>query len=302
MPRPCQRIDSHHHLWDLAVRDQAWTVPFPVLHRSFTMSDLRPGLEAESIDGTVLVQSLALAQETPELLDIARTDPHIVGVVGWVDLTAPDVGDRLAELADPLLVGIRHLVQDESDPDWLMRPRVRRGIAAVAAAGLAYDLLIRPAQLPAAIELVNSLPDVSFVLDHGGKPPIASGLTEPWKQHLTALAARQNVAVKLSGLVTEAGHDFVSGTFLPYSPTSSRLLRAIAGHVRIGLAGVPAGSLLFRSSRPRRIPDPGPISRRTKPSVRRDIDGLVRIGIAARRHGPPDRRAAAAVAPGLWPR
>ena len=217
MPRPCQRIDSHHHLWDLAVRDQAWTVPFPVLHRSFTMSDLRPGLEAESIDGTVLVQSLALAQETPELLDIARSDSHIVGVVGWVDLTAPDVGDRLAELADPLLVGIRHLVQDEADPDWLMRPRVRRGIAAVAAAGLAYDLLIRPAQLPAAIELVNSLPDVSFVLDHGGKPPIASGLTEPWKQHLTALAARQNVAVKLSGLVTEAGHDFVSGTFLPYT-------------------------------------------------------------------------------------
>ncbi len=127
------------------------------------------------------------------------------------------MGDRLAELADPLLVGIRHLVQDESDPDWLIRPQVRRGIAVVAAAGMVYDLLIRPEQLPAAIELVRAFPDVSFVLDHGGKPLIAQGVMQPWKQHVTVLAARQNVAVKLSGMVTEAGPDFAPGTFLPYS-------------------------------------------------------------------------------------
>lgn len=181
------------------------------------MDDLRPDLVAESIDATVLVQTVALAHETPEMLDIARADPNIVGVVGWVDLTAVDVVDRLAELADPLLVGIRHLAENESDPQWLTRPEVRRGIAAVGAAGMVYDLLVRPPQLPAAIELTRALPEVSFVLDHGGKPLIGQATMKPWREQLTTLAAQHNVAVKLSGLVTEAGRDFTAETFMPYS-------------------------------------------------------------------------------------
>lgn len=212
-----RRIDSHHHLWDLAVRDQPWTAPFPALSRSFSMEDLQPDLVAESIDATVLIQTVAIAHETPEMLGMARTDPHIVGVVGWVDLTAADVGDRLAELADPLLVGIRHLAEAESDPQWLNRPQVRRGIAAVGAAGMVYDLLVRPPQLPAAIALAQALPEVSFVLDHAGKPLIEQGTMEPWREQVKTLSAQPNVAVKLSGLVTEAGRDFTAETFAPYS-------------------------------------------------------------------------------------
>lgn len=214
---PQLRIDSHHHLWDLAVRDQGWTASLPAIHRTIAMDELRPALANHRIDGTVLVQSLAVAQETPELLALARVDPQILGVVGWVELTAPDVADRLALLADPLLVGIRHLVQDEPDPRWLCRPDVMAGIAAVGAAGLVYDLLVRPAQLDAATEVVGALPEVIFVVDHAAKPPIADGILQPWSDRMTALAAHRNVVVKLSGLVTEAGRDPTVDSISRYS-------------------------------------------------------------------------------------
>jgi GntR family transcriptional repressor for pyruvate dehydrogenase complex len=125
-------------------------------------------------------------------------------VVGWTDLTAPGVADRLAELAAPELVGVRHLVQDEPDPSWLTRPEVQAGLAAVGAAGLAYDLLVTPAQLPATLETVRRQPGVRFVLDHGAKPPIRDVILQPWGRLIADLAAAPNVAVKLSGLVTEA--------------------------------------------------------------------------------------------------
>jgi L-fuconolactonase len=198
------RIDSHHHVWDLRARPQPWTQDFPVLQRSFAIDELRPSLVRHDIDATVVVQTVAVADETPELLALAASDPDIAGVVGWTDLTAPGVAGRLAELAAPELVGIRHLVQDEPDPYWLTRRGVQAGIAAVGAAGLAYDLLVIPAQLPAAIETVRLHPDVRFVLDHGAKPPIRDALLEPWGRLIADLAAAPNVAVKLSGLVTEA--------------------------------------------------------------------------------------------------
>lgn len=154
--------------------------------------------------------------------DTVVSVPSLVGVVGWIDLTAPDAADELAALrAGPggdLLVGIRHLVQGEADPRWLCRPDVRRGLQAIAEAGLCYDLLTLPHQLPAAVETVRALPQLTFVLDHLSKPPIASGRLEPWASGLRALAAEPNVFCKLSGMVTEADHtSWTVASFRPYA-------------------------------------------------------------------------------------
>lgn len=198
------RVDAHHHLWDLSVRDQPW-IDGPALtslRRSFGVDELVGA--ARGIDATVLVQTVGVPEETPDLLAIAAAEDLIAGVVGWVDLTAPDVDDALAAVRSEWLVGIRHQVQGEPDPRWLCRDDVRRGLRAVAAAGLVYDLLTLPHQLPAAIETVRALDDLVFVVDHLSKPPIASGELEPWATDIRALAAHENVACKLSGMVTEA--------------------------------------------------------------------------------------------------
>jgi L-fuconolactonase len=203
------RVDAHHHVWDLAVRDQPWTAELPALRRSFALADLRPHLDAHGITRTIVVQTITVADETPELLSLAAAEPVVAGVVGWVDLTAPDVPDRLATLralpGGDALVGVRHQVQEEPDPRWLCRPDVRRGLAAVAAAGLVYDVVITPDQLPATVDTVRALPELTFVLDHAGKPRIRAGELEPWRGHIADLGRCDNVTVKLSGLVTEAG-------------------------------------------------------------------------------------------------
>jgi L-fuconolactonase len=203
-------IDAHHHVWDLAVRDQPWIEPTWPIRRDYSLADLAGPAEAAGVEATVLVQTVLDPAETPEFLALAAASrsPRVAGVVGWVDLTRPDVADALAALAvaegGDRLVGIRHQVQGEADPRWLCRPDVRRGLRAVGAAGLAYDLLTLPHQLPAAVETARDLPDVRFVLDHLAKPPIARGELRPWADDLRALAACPNVAAKLSGLVTEA--------------------------------------------------------------------------------------------------
>jgi L-fuconolactonase len=198
-------IDAHHHLWDPGRREYDWLAGLDTIRRPYTEADLRAVTPASA---TVLVQTVPSVEETLEFLGIAAASPLVAGVVGWVDLTAPDIADRLAELrAAPggdALVGIRHQAQDEPDPRWLVRPEVRRGIAAVAAAGLTYDVLVRPAQHEATIALADALPGVRLVLDHAGKPAVAAGGYEPWAAFLTSLAARPNVFCKLSGLVTEA--------------------------------------------------------------------------------------------------
>ena len=202
------RIDAHHHVWDLSVRDQPWTAQLPALRRSFSYDELTPALRAHDIDGTVVVQTVCVAAETPELLRLAAATPTIAGVVGWTDLEAADAADRLAALRSGFggerLAGIRHQVQEESDPQWLARRAVRRGLTAVAAAGLVYDLVVRSDQLPMVLDAVRALPAVTFVLDHGGKPPIGDGALEPWRSQLRELADCPNVAAKLSGLGTEA--------------------------------------------------------------------------------------------------
>ena len=204
-------MDALLHVWDLAVRPQPRTVGMPELQRSFSLAEIQPALTVDRFDAVIVVQTLAEPEETTELLALAAREPVVAGVVGWADVTAPDLRTRLAGLAAALggtsLVGIRHLVQDEPDPRWLCRRDVRRGLAAVADAGLAFDLLIRPHQLPAAVETAAELSQLRFVLDHGGKPDIAAGGLEPWASDIADLSLMPNVAVKLSGLVTEADHD-----------------------------------------------------------------------------------------------
>jgi L-fuconolactonase len=201
-------VDAHHHLWDLSVRDQDWIAEDSPIRRDFTVADLAPEAAAAGVDRTVLVQTVTVAEETPEFLALAAAHDLIAGVVGWTDLTRPDIADELARLKElpggRYLKGIRHQVQGEPDPEWLLRADVRRGLAAVAAAGLVYDLLVLPHQLPACVKAAAALPQLTFVLDHLGKPPIASGTLEPWAGDLRALAAHPNTVGKLSGMVTEA--------------------------------------------------------------------------------------------------
>jgi L-fuconolactonase len=215
------RIDAHHHLWDLTVRPQPWTDELPVLRRSFSLDDLRPHLLWHAIDGTILVQTVTEAGETPELLAIADRSSEVLGVVGWVDLTVPDVWAALRALralpGGDVLVGVRHQVQLEPDPGWLLRPDVIDGLRQVAAAGLSYEILVTRHQLDAAVAVVQRLPELRFVLDHAGKPGIADGELDPWRRQLVDLGACPNVAVKLSGLVTEAKPDWTVDNLRPYA-------------------------------------------------------------------------------------
>ncbi|UBU16078.1 amidohydrolase family protein [Nonomuraea gerenzanensis] len=199
------RIDAHHHVWDLSARSHAWldAAGMAPLRRTFTLDDLAGHAAANGVTATVLVQVLPDLDETRDFLTLAAESNLVSGVVGWIDLAEPGAADTLAALPEGL-VGVRHGVQSEADPAWLNRPDVRRGLAAVAGAGLAYDLLTLPHQLPAAIDTVSALPELTFVLDHLSKPPIASGELEPWCGRILELAARPNVYCKLSGMVTEA--------------------------------------------------------------------------------------------------
>ena len=224
-------IDSHHHIWDPEATRHDWLAGYPAIRRPFSVTDYARASEPCGVTSGVLVQVLASADETAEFLRLADgSGGRIAGVVGWTDLASADVADEIARLKElpggRLLVGIRHLVQDEPDPDWLRRPEVRRGLLAVGAAGLRYDLLVRPHQLPAAIAITGDLSEVRFVLDHGGKPEIASARTEPWSALIAELARRPNVACKFSGLVTEAGREWTARQIAPYADW---LLRCFGG-------------------------------------------------------------------------
>jgi L-fuconolactonase len=174
----------------------------------------------------VLVQTLSSLDESRELLEIASRWEWVRGVVGWVDLAADDVCDQLDELrgspGGERLVGVRHQVHDEEDPDWLCRAEVRRGLAAVTSRGLTYDLLLRAREIPAAIETVQTLAELSFVVDHIAKPRIVDGSDPAWEAGMARLAALDNVQVKLSGMVTEA--DWTSWTPDDLRPFVSRVV------------------------------------------------------------------------------
>jgi L-fuconolactonase len=192
------------------------------IRRRFGPEALAPLLAAAGVDGTVLVQTISSEDETRELIATAAATDFIAGVVGWVDLTDPSVGDTLAELragqGGSFLVGIRHQVHDEPDPVWLLRDDVQRGIQKVGEAGLVYDLLVKTRELPAALELASSFPDLRFVLDHIAKPRIAAGPHDmEWERAMAPLADCANVYCKLSGMVTEARWtNWTAGDLEPY--------------------------------------------------------------------------------------
>jgi L-fuconolactonase len=235
-------IDAHHHLWDIAAREHRWLMggqpwasddELARLRRSFTLADLAPLAAAAGITGTVVVQTVAEPWETPDLLALAAgRDPYqaeeercgpaeaggarlapagglLAGVVGWTDLTAPAAADAVAGLRElpggEFLSGIRHPVLAEADPGWLARPEVLRGLQALAAAGLSFDIVTLPHQLPAAVTAAQSVPELTMVLDHLGGPPVGSGQDGedgPWAVAIRRLAALPNVTCKLSGAHT----------------------------------------------------------------------------------------------------
>ncbi len=207
-----ERVDAHQHFWDPTRADYAWlSGSYAPIRRPFGPDDLRPELDATRIGRTILVQTRSSLEETHEFLHLATLTDFVAGVVGWVDLTAPDVADVIADLrtgpGGDRLAGIRHQVHDEPDPDWLARPDVRRGLRAVEEADLVYDLLLRPREMPAGLAVARALPTLRFVIDHLAKPPIATGQLEPWAGLLAPFAGLPNVCCKLSGMVTEARLD-----------------------------------------------------------------------------------------------
>jgi L-fuconolactonase len=227
-------IDAHQHFWHYQPARDAWIGDnMPVLKRDYLPADLLPELRANGIDGTIAVQADQSEAQTLFLLEQARRNPFIAGVVGWVDLCAPDACKRLQYFSQfPELRGMRHVAQSEPDDRFLVRDDFVRGVAMLAEFGLTYDILIYARQLPAAAELVEKLPYQAFVLDHIGKPGIAKIDGKPrqldsrefgarefdtWAAGIRALAANPRVYCKLSGLITEADwRGWRAADFKPY--------------------------------------------------------------------------------------
>jgi L-fuconolactonase len=199
------RVDAHQHFWHYRPERDAWiTEDMGVIRRDFLPGDLEGVLADAGLNASVAVQASQSLEETRFLLGLARDHDFVRGVVGWVDLLAPDLEPTLEALSeDPLLVGIRHVAQAEAD-DWLAREDVAAGIRRLAGFGLTYDILVYHWQLPAAQTLVDRLPDQPFVVDHLAKPAIRDGALEPWATRMRELSRRPNVWCKLSGMVTEA--------------------------------------------------------------------------------------------------
>ena len=206
MPQPI--IDAHHHLWQFGRFDYGWISEGEgPLGRDYLPADLKRTIDATGVSRTVLVQTIHSLPETRWFLELAGEHGCIAGVVGWVDLTDPGVGDVLDELrAGTKLVGIRHVVQGEPDDDWVVRADVLRGLAELPGRGLTFDLLFLPRHLKHVPTLARRLPDLPMVIDHIAKPPIKAGRFDGWREDMAAAAAFPNVCCKLSGMITEADH------------------------------------------------------------------------------------------------
>jgi L-fuconolactonase len=200
------RLDSHQHFWRYNPAEHIWMDDrMAVLKRDYLPGDLKPLLNQTGFDGTVAVQARQNLEETRWLLELAGQHDFIKGVVGWVDLRSPNLRAQLEKFSsNRKLVGVRHVVHDEPDDGFMLRPDFRRGIAQLREFNLTYDLLLFPKHLPVAVKLVEEFPNQPFVLDHIAKPRIGEKLFSPWQEDLVALAKFPNVVCKLSGMVTEA--------------------------------------------------------------------------------------------------
>jgi L-fuconolactonase len=213
------QVDAHHHVWQLARGDYGWLTPdLAAIHRDFTLDDLAQVSARAGVASTVLVQAAPTVAETEFLLaTAARSNGLVRGVVGWVDLAAQDAAATMSRLAqDPLLKSIRPMLQDIPDPEWILRTEVDTALAAVQALGLRFDALVKVAQLPAVLRMLERHPDLAVVIDHGAKPAIAAGAWHPWAGLIDAVARHPRVHCKISGLATEAGPDWTADALRPW--------------------------------------------------------------------------------------
>lgn len=216
-PHPMS-IDAHQHFWTYDAVKYPWIKPGTPLHRDWLPSDLQNATGPMGITGSVAVQARQSVEESDWLLRLADANPFIKGVVGWVNLRSERVEEDLARLAaHPKFVGVRHVVQDEPESQFMLQPDFLRGISKLKQFDLAYDFLVYPKQLPAALRVASQFPSQRFVLDHAAKPLIRAGLLKPWRDDLKELAACPNVFCKVSGLVTEAIYPgWGAADFKPY--------------------------------------------------------------------------------------
>ncbi len=216
---PQRILDSHHHLWDYDPTDYPWIDPDSILARDYGFDDLKQQAEGCHREATIVVQARQSLKETDWLLGIAKDHPLCVGVVGWVPLMDAGIGDVLARYADePMLKGVRHVIQDEPDPAFMLQPEFLRGLEALSTTNLRYDLLIFGHQLPNSIKMVDHVPNLPIVLDHIAKPVIdPAKFDRDWAENISRLAERSNVCCKLSGMVTEVrGESWNIETLRPY--------------------------------------------------------------------------------------
>lgn len=213
------KIDAHQHFWQYKAEEYTWIDDsMPELRRDFLPEDLQPLLKQQQFEGSVVVQARQNIIETEWLLHLADRYDFIKGVVGWVNLCSDDLDLQLEKYsATKKFSGVRHVVQDEPDENFMLRKDFQQGIGKLAKYGLAFDILIYPGQLPRAIQLVRNFPGQVFVLDHMAKPQIRKQVVQPWKQHMEELAKFQNVACKISGMVTETDfYGWKANDFKPY--------------------------------------------------------------------------------------
>lgn len=205
-------VDAHQHFWDPRRAHYAWlTDERAAIRRPFTPDDLRPVLRANGVDRTIVIEARSSTEETRELLALAEATDFLAGVVGWVDLTGRAVEAGLANLrraqGGGRLVGIRHQVRAEPDPEWLLRLDVLRGLAALADVGLVYDLLVTARELPAAVEAAKRVPGLTFVVEHLGGPAVRAGDDPAWAAGMARLGDLPNVSCKVSGLVVGSAEE-----------------------------------------------------------------------------------------------
>ena len=201
-----ERIDAHQHLWRYSAEEYGWIdEEMAALRRDFLPSDLKAAMTSAGIDGTIAVQARQTMDETRWLLDLADASDAIRGVVGWAPIAGEDFPGVMEEFdGRGKLKGLRHVIQDERDPHYILREDFNSGIRTMADSGLVYEILIFERHLEDAIHFVDEHPRQPFVLDHIAKPLIAAGVLEPWATRMRELGRRPNVCCKLSGMVTEA--------------------------------------------------------------------------------------------------